>query len=106
MFVVVGERINTSRKKVQEAVIDKDYAYIQNDVEKQQAAGATFIDVNAGARIGYERKDMEWLLMVIQEVVTVPLCLDSPDPEVLEMAYDMVKEMPMINSISLEKETL
>ncbi len=47
---------------------------------------------------------MEWLLMVIQEVVTIPLCLDSPDPEVLEMAYEMVKDRPMINSISLERE--
>ena len=104
MFCIVGERINTSRKKVQEAVINKDRAYIQSDVEKQQAAGATFIDVNAGARIGYEKQDMEWLLTVIQEVVTVPLCLDSPDPEVLEMAYGMVTDMPMINSISLEKK--
>ena len=104
MFYVVGERINTSRKKVQEAVANKDSEYIQNDVTKQQAAGAAFIDVNAGARIGHEKKDMEWLLTIIQEVITIPLCLDSPDPEVLEMAYEMVKDTPMINSISLEKE--
>jgi len=104
MFCVVGERINTSRKRVQEAVINKDYVYIQDDVKKQQAAGANFIDVNAGARIGHEKADMEWLLTVIQEVVTIPLCLDSPDPKVLEMAYGMVKDRPMINSISLEKE--
>jgi len=104
MFCVVGERINTSRKNVQEAVINKDDTYIENDVTKQQAAGAAFIDVNAGARIGYEKADMEWLLTVIQEVVTIPLCLDSPDPKVLEMAYGMVKDRPMINSISLEKE--
>jgi len=104
MFCVVGERINTSRKKVQEAVVNKDSTYIQGDVKKQQGAGANFIDVNAGARIGYEKVDMEWLLTVIQEVVTIPLCLDSPDPEVLEMAYGMVKDRPMINSISLEKK--
>jgi cobalamin-dependent methionine synthase I len=104
MFCVVGERINTSRKNVQEAVISKDVTYIQDDVTKQQAAGAAFIDVNAGARIGYEKGDMEWLLKVIQEVVTIPLCLDSPDPEILEMAYGMVKGRPMINSISLERE--
>ncbi len=104
MLYVVGERINTSRKKVQEAVVNKDSTYIQGDVKKQQEAGANFIDVNAGARIGHEKADMEWLLMVIQEVVTIPLCLDSPDPEVLEMAYEMVKDRPMINSISLERE--
>lgn len=103
MFVVVGERINTSRKRVQEAVAQRDSVYIQDDVRKQQTAGAHFVDVNAGARIGHEKEDMEWLLTVIQEVVTIPLCLDSPDPEVLEMAYGMVRDRPMINSISLEK---
>jgi len=36
-------------------------------------------------------EDMKWLLDVIQETVTVPLCLYSPDPKVLEMAYQMVK---------------
>jgi cobalamin-dependent methionine synthase I len=104
MFIVVGERINTSRKKVQEAVEKKDTTYIKEDVTKQQKAGAHYIDVNAGARIGYEKQDMEWLLEIIQDAVTIPLCLDSPDPEVLEMAYGMVKDRPMVNSISLEKE--
>jgi 5-methyltetrahydrofolate--homocysteine methyltransferase len=104
MFVVVGERINTSRKEVQEAVAKRDVAYIQKDVKQQEAAGASYIDVNAGARIGFEMEDMEWLLEVIQEVVAIPLSLDSPDPKVLEMAYRKVKEPPMINSISLEKK--
>jgi cobalamin-dependent methionine synthase I len=104
MFLVVGERINTSRKRVQEAVSRRDAAYIQQDVLAQQEKGASYIDVNAGARIGHEKKDMEWLITVIQEVVTVPLCLDSPDPDVLKIACEMLKKPPMINSISLEKK--
>jgi len=104
MFQVIGERINTSRKKVQAAVADRDAEYIREDVKKQQEAGADFIDVNAGARIGHEKEDMKWLLNTIQPVAIVPLCLDSPDPAILEMAYDMVDRTPMINSISLEKD--
>jgi len=104
MFHVIGERINTSRKKVQAAVVQKDVAYIQQDVIQQQTAGADFIDVNGGARIGHEQADMEWLLSTIGPIATVPLCLDSPDPAILEMAYGMVEQTPMINSISLEKE--
>ncbi|MEN8212022.1 MAG: dihydropteroate synthase [Thermodesulfobacteriota bacterium] len=104
MFEVIGERINTSRKKVQAAVADRDADYIKDDVKKQQEAGASFIDVNAGARIGHEKEDMQWLLNTIESIVNVPLCLDSPDPAILEMAYNMVKQTPMINSISLEKE--
>ncbi len=104
MFEVIGERINTSRKLVQAAVADRDAEYIIDDVTKQQAAGANYIDVNAGARIGHETEDMKWLLDTIQPIATVPLTLDSPDPAVLEMAFKMVEKTPMINSISLEKE--
>ena len=104
MFEVIGERINTSRKLVQAAVANRDAEYIITDVKKQQEAGAAFIDVNAGARIGHEEEDMKWLLDTIQPVATLPLALDSPDPVILEMAFAMVKQTPMVNSISLEKE--
>lgn len=104
MFEVIGERINTSRKNVQDAVAQRDAEYIIDDVKKQQSAGAHFIDVNAGARIGNEVEDMRWLINTIQPITTLPLCLDSPDPAVLEMAFKMVDKTPMINSISLEKE--
>ena len=104
MFEVIGERINTSRQNVQNAVVQKDAQYIIDDVMKQQEAGAAYIDVNAGARIGHETEDMQWLINTIQPIVTVPLCLDSPDPQVLEMAFEMMDTTPMINSISLEKD--
>lgn len=104
MFEVIGERINTSRKYVQEAVAARHAEYIIKDVQLQQEAGATFIDVNAGARIGHEVEDMGWLLETIQPVVELPLAIDSPDPAVLEMAFDMVERDPLVNSISLEKE--
>jgi 5-methyltetrahydrofolate--homocysteine methyltransferase len=104
MFSVIGERINTSRKKVHEAVVGRNAAYIREDVKKQIEAGANFVDVNAGARIGHEMEDMRWLLKIINEIANVPLCLDSPDPAVQEEAFQMVKNTPMINSISLENE--
>lgn len=104
MFEVIGERINTSRKLVQAAVADRDTGYITDDVKKQQEAGANYIDVNAGARIGHEEEDMKWLLDTIQPICQIPLTLDSPDPAILEMAFKMVEKKPMVNSISLEKE--
>lgn len=104
MFTVIGERINTTLKKVQAAVVEKDEAYIKEDVKKQTVAGATYIDVNAGARIGHEEADMRWLLDVVQQSTDLPLCLDSPDPAILELAYSLVEKKPMINSISLEKD--
>ena len=104
MFTVIGERINTTLKKVQSAVADRDADYIHGDVRKQTEAGADYIDVNAGARIGHEEEDMKWLLDVVERATNLPLCLDSPDPNILEMAYAMVNRRPMVNSISLEKD--
>lgn len=104
MFTVIGERINTTLKKVQAAVAERDAEYIRNDIEKQTEAGATYIDINAGARIGQEESDMRWLIKTAQEATELPLCLDSPDPMILEMAYELVNTKPMINSISLEKD--
>ncbi len=104
MFTIIGERINTTLKKVQQAVAGRDAAYIQNDVRLQAEAGATYIDVNAGARIGHEEEDMKWLLEVVQQATSLPLCLDSPAPDILEMAYRLVDKKPLINSISLEKD--
>ncbi len=104
MFTIIGERINTSREAVREAVEKRDRTYIQEDASRQAAAGATFIDVNAGARYGHELSDLQWLIEVIQERVSLPLSLDSPDPRVLEEAWQLVTQPPMINSISLEKD--
>jgi cobalamin-dependent methionine synthase I len=104
MFTVIGERINTTLKKVQVAVVERDAEYIEDDVKQQTEAGATYIDVNAGARIGHEEEDMRWLLEVVQGATNLPLCLDSPDPAILEMAYGLVSQKPMVNSISLEKD--
>ncbi|MCF6246795.1 MAG: hypothetical protein L3J69_05480 [Desulfobacula sp.] len=46
MFEVIGERINTSRKKIQEAVVKRDAQYIIKYVKSRQEKGAAFIDVN------------------------------------------------------------
>lgn len=103
-MIIIGERINTSREPVERAVANRDAAYIKEDVQAQEAAGAAYIDVNAGARIGHEDEDMAWLVGVIQDAVDLPLSLDSPDPSVLERAYALVDKPPLMNSISLETE--
>ena len=102
-MLIVGERINTSRKMVNEAVEKRDAAYITVDVQKQARAGAHYIDVNAGSRIGSELEDLSWLVEVVEAAVDVPLSLDSPDPEVLSAVTKRVKKKPMINSTTAEK---
>jgi len=103
MFKIIGELINNTRKKVNEAVAGKDASFIQDLAKQQIEAGADWVDVNGGARSGQEEEDMNWLLDVIQEVSgDTPLCVDSNTPEIHAMAYEKVQVRPLINSISLE----
>lgn len=103
-MIVIGERINTSRKHVAEAVEARDKAYLQDDVKRQEEAGASYIDVNCGTRIKSEYDDFLWLMDTIQEVVSIPLALDSPDPKVLKAGLERAAKRPLINSITLEEE--
>jgi cobalamin-dependent methionine synthase I len=101
--LIVGERINTSRKHIRKAVEERNAAYIQEEARKQEAAGATMIDVNAGTSVTTEVDDLKWLVSVVQEAVKVPLCIDSPNPAALAAALPLHKNgQPMINSVTAE----
>ena len=67
-------------------------------------AGAHFIDVNAGTFVDKETENLCWLVETLQSAVELPLSLDSPNPEALSEALKLHKGVPMINSISLEKD--
>ncbi|HDR15314.1 MAG TPA: methyltetrahydrofolate cobalamin methyltransferase [Desulfobacteraceae bacterium] len=102
-MIIIAERINASRKLVAEAIAGENAAFIQIEAKAQAAAGADYIDVNAGTFVGEEAVRLKWVVEKVQAVVDVPLCLDSPDPEVIEEVLPIVKASPvMINSISLE----
>jgi cobalamin-dependent methionine synthase I len=102
-MLIVGERINTSRKAVNEAVEKRDVAYIQADVKAQVEGGADIIDVNAGSRSLSELDDLQWLISVIEEAVPARLSLDSSNPEVLAAVVGRVRDLPMLNSTTAEK---
>ena len=103
-MLIVGERINSTRKSIFRAISEKDKALIQNEARIQIEAGADFIDVNAGQFAGKETEYLSWLVDIVQETTDVPLCLDSADPKAIKTVLPLVQKTPMINSISLEKE--
>ena len=105
-MLIIGERINSSRKQIANAISSNDAGFIQNEAKTQAMAGANYIDVNAGSFIGEEAKRLMWLIEVVQRVTDYPLCIDSPDPEVIKSVLPMVKTTPMINSINLEPHRL
>ncbi|MBL6971720.1 MAG: dihydropteroate synthase, partial [Desulfobacterales bacterium] len=103
-MLIVGEIINTSRKRIAEAVEKQDAAFIGQVAKDQADAGADFIDVNAGTFVDRETEYLCWLVKTVQDAVDLPLCLDSPSPEALSEAVKHHRGEPMINSISLEED--
>lgn len=103
---IIGEKINGTRKRVAQAIADRDAAFIQDLARKQAEAGSTWLDVNAGTHPDKEPDDLIWLIENVQAVVDTPLSLDSANPRALKIAIKAVNKTPLINSISGEPERL
>jgi len=101
-MIVIGELINTSRDEVEPAVKERDAEFIQDLAKEQEEAGADFIDVNCGTLIKEEPEALEWLVNTVQEVVDVPLCIDSPNPEALKRGLEAYEGKALVNSITAE----
>ena len=48
IMIIIGERINSSRKKIAEAVKKRDSSLLRREIKAQEAAGADMIDLNVG----------------------------------------------------------
>jgi len=105
-MIVVGEKINTSRKSIAAAAEKRDADFIIKVARAQVDAGATYIDVNAGTLLEKETEVLCWLVETVQGAIDIPLSLDSPNPAALAAAMKLHVGEPMINSISLEKDRL
>jgi cobalamin-dependent methionine synthase I len=103
---IIGEKINGTRKRVAQAIQERDAAFIQDLARKQAEAGADWLDANAGTHPSREPEDLVWLVENIQAATDKPICLDSANPNALEIAIKAVKQTPMINSISAEPHRL
>lgn len=105
-MLIIGEKINTSLCGVEEAVKTRDKDFIQNLAKKQVDSGADVLDINVGTRIHSEVEDMKWMIGIVQEVVNVLLCVDSPRPEAIEVGLAECKGKAMVNSITAEKKRM
>lgn len=103
---IIGEKINGTRKRVAQAIAERDADFIKDLAQKQCEAGSAWLDVNAGTHPDQEPDDLVWLIENIQSVVDTPLSLDSANPKALGIAIKAVNKTPMINSISGEPDRL
>ena len=110
-MLIIGEKINGTRKKVAEAIAKRDADFIRELAKKQFEAGAAYLDVNAGTLPANEPDDMVWLVKLTHEAAPeAVICLDSANPEALQAglkeaaSYNPPKIM--INSLSGEQKRI
>lgn len=107
-MIIVGERINATRKPIREALEKKDEKFFLKEAKKQLECGSDFLDLNAGTGSSNESENLKWLINLIQgEYPEVKLALDSSNHQVLAECLLLVKNKPvMVNSINAEKKKL
>ncbi|MGI6199826.1 MAG: dihydropteroate synthase [Christensenellales bacterium] len=102
-MILIGEKLNSSRKGVARAVEARDQATVARLAERQQEAGAHYLDVNAGTFVGQEAECLLFLMQAARQGSDLPLVLDSPNPAVLERAMAAYTgDAPILNSASLQ----
>ncbi|MCP4318193.1 MAG: methyltetrahydrofolate cobalamin methyltransferase [Hyphomicrobiales bacterium] len=113
-FCVIGERINPTGRKALAAQLEAgDFCTVEKDALEQVACGAAMLDVNAGVVFHSnpnpnetEPPLMRKMIRMIQEIVDVPLCIDSSVPDALEAGLEVCGGRPLVNSITGEEERL
>jgi cobalamin-dependent methionine synthase I len=104
MFTVIAERINMTRKKIKEEAWKRNADFIASEVKKQAEAGATHIDLNAGADPSKEVEDMKWLAETAEKAAGLPFSFDSANPEALEAGLKICNRPgTIVNSVTGEK---
>ena len=106
-MLVIGELINSTRKEVKAALKNKDEQFIRRLGKSQIDAGADLLDINTATSRSEEMSDMEWVIGLIYDEVgdQVRLCIDSPNPDVVEHGLSLCKNKPMMNSITNDQKT-
>ena len=106
-FIMIGEKINpTGRKKLAEALQQRNFDYVRDLALKQVEFGADVLDVNVGVPGIDDVALIPDVIKVIIETVKVPLCIDSPNPKVLEAALKVAPGKVLVNSTNGEEKTL
>jgi 5-methyltetrahydrofolate--homocysteine methyltransferase len=106
-FVIIGERINPTGRKVlaaemKEGKMDR----VRADALAQAAAGAHMLDINAGIPALDEAALLVAAIKAVSEVTDVPICIDSSIIEALEAGLAAYEGKALVNSVTAEEERM
>lgn len=105
--ILIGERINpTGKKRFKEALREGDIQYILGEGITQQEKGVHILDVNVGLPEIDEDEMLVSCVKAIQEIIDLPLQIDTVKISAMEKAMRIYNGKPMINSVNGKKESM
>jgi len=105
-LLIVGERLNTTRKAAAAIVAARDAGALVREATRQKEAGAAYLDVNAGTFAAGEGEALGWMVETIQGALDVSLCIDTSSPAAMAAALRLHRGKALCNSITLEEARL
>lgn len=105
-MLIIGENIHIIAPQVRQAIETRDAKYIQDLAVRQVEAGADVIDLNIGPQKKLGHEVMPWIVKAVQEVVDVPLSLDTTNLAAMRAGLEVCKGPAMLNSASADPERL
>ena len=106
-FVVIGERINPTGRKVLAAEMSTgNFSRVEADAIAQVEAGAQMLDVNAGIPLANEPEILAQSIQLVQAVTNAPLSIDSSIVAALEAGLEVYQGKALVNSVTGEEERL
>lgn len=106
-MLIIGEKLSIIAKRVREAMMKKDKGPIQEIAVRQWKEGSGIIDANIGPAEDGGEDMMQWMVTTIQEVVPLPVCLDTTNASAIEAGLKVHNNewgRPLINSTSNDPE--
>ena len=104
---IVGERLNpTGRQLLIDAYVSGNNDYVINLALEQSNEGSEILNVNVGVPDLDEERSMKRVIKGIQEVVDVPLQLDSSNVKALEAGLRYYNGRTIVNSVNGKEKSL
>jgi 5-methyltetrahydrofolate--homocysteine methyltransferase len=106
-MLVIAERLNCTRKRVRQAVQEKNAELIREEARRQVEAGGDIVDINSATGVETETDDMKWMIEQVRAVTDKPLSIDTANPETMRRGLELHGPgQPMLNSITGERDRL
>ncbi len=105
-MILAADNLNVMNPRVQEALKALDAKPLQEIARQCQKAGAQAIDINPGYLSKRYEDRMAFMVETVQEVSTMTLILDSPNPQILAKGLAVCKKTPILNAATGEENRL